>query len=590
MTLKPITKEPKERQIAAFDVQGDGERGMVAASLVTDDDTRVYTKPEALMSDIVSKAMRDTYIYSHKLTYDAAVLIPWLPEESRLLFIGEKLFKGDLTYANERRVHLADSCGMWGGLGLTDVAEEVGVERLLPPRSILAKEPQPDDLFLDSLYSDANLGEYSRREGEITHKGMALLQDELLTLGGQLKNTIAATAMDLFRRRYLDNEYYTPFYYRNQFARRAYYGGRTECFTLGWWSNVNVFDFNSHYPSQMAGHDYPNPNTTIGPIAPGRVELVMEKEGCSDCTVDVPYMKYPVLPYRTKYGVYYPVGVFRGVWCHNELRYAISQGVRIRQVHHTLYSEDTVRPFDSYVTDLWERRQRLKAERSPRAVVYKLLLNSLYGKFGQREDGALRELRTVEAWERAGRPIGTEFLVFRDMAYAKVPLPVKRIPDYVIVPWAAYVTSYGRISLHKAMMQVSGPVLYTDTDALVVFSDLPTGVGLGELSLKMGNVAVDVIAPKMYQLVTANGERFPVASGIPIEVQRDYCTYKQVEYLKALGWLEAARMKLNPATWAMVKKQIRLSQPKRIYKRIPGWKGDVWVSEPLLVNRVPGHY
>lgn len=590
MTLKPITRKPRERQIAAFDVQGDGERGMVAAALVTEGDAKVYTEPEMLVSDLVSKRMQNEYIYSHKLTYDAAVLISWLPEESRLLFIGEKLFKGDLTYGNKRRVHLADSCGMWGGLGLTDVAKEVGIERLLPPKSLIAKRPLSKDLSPGDLFGDTTLQEYTQREAEITHKGMALLQDELLTLGGQLKNTIAATAMDLFRRHYLDDEYFTPFYYRNQFARRAYYGGRCECFALGWWSNVNVYDFNSHYPSQMVGHDYPNPNTTIGPIAPGRVELVMEKEGCSDCTVDVPYMKYPILPYRIKHGIFYPVGVFRGVWCHNELRYAVENGVRIREVHRTLYSEDTVRPFDSYVTDLWERRQRLKAERSPRGTVYKLLLNSLYGKFGQREESGLRELSTWKAYEDGGYRKGTTVFNIMGTVYARTLIPTKRIPDYIIVPWAAYVTSYGRIALHKAMMQVSGPVLYTDTDALVVFSDLPTGKGLGELSLKRENVMIDVIAPKMYDLVTASGERFPVAKGVPTEVAGDYCTYKAVNYWKALGWVDAVRLKMAPATWVKVKKKIMLSLPKRAYKRTEGYQGDVWVSEPLLVNRVPGHY
>ena len=183
-------------------------------------------------------------------------------------------------------------------------------------------------------------------------------------------------------------------------------------------------------------------------------------------------------------GRIFPVGVFRGTWCHNELRYAISQGVRIREVHATMYSEDSVSPFTGYVTDLWQRREELKAQGSPRQAVYKLLLNSLAGKFGQRTDGALRELETMDAYWKHGPVKGTEVMVLRRMAYAKVPVPTTHIPGYIIVPWAAYITAYARIALHKAMLEVRGPILYVDTDSIMCFDDLPTGDDMGSLNYK----------------------------------------------------------------------------------------------------------
>jgi hypothetical protein len=181
-------------------------------------------------------------------------------------------------------------------------------------------------------------------------------------------------------------------------------------------------------------------------------------------------------------------------------------------------------------------------------------------------------------------------LELRKVVYAKVPLPIKRLPEYLIAIWSAYITAYGRIELHKLMLNCPGPVLYCDTDSVMCFADLPTGSGLGELELQASGAVVDVIAPKMYDLVLPTGERNPVAKGIPSEVQGSYCTYKEVEYWKALGWLEAARLRLNPSAWTEVKKKMQLSQPKRRYKRIPGFKKDCWISEPLLVNLLPGHY
>ena len=451
MALTPITSEPTHRELCAFDVQGDGERGMVTASLITPEREMVFDHPQGLVDGITARRMRGRYIYSHRLTYDAGVLVPWLPDDTDLLFIGEKLFKGRLSDGKGHRVYLGDSSLMWGGLPRESIAREVDLPRLPPPPE-LARDGYRE--AYSRLSRGSNVGgiqDFTIQEARIAYQGMALLQGEIHDLGGCLKSTLGATAIDLFRRKYLDNEYYTPFLYRNDFARRAYYGGRCEPCVLGRWKGVNVYDFHSHYPAQMLGNVYPNPNTTIGPRQPGKLEWILEKEGCSDCTVDVPLSTYPPLPYRAKGQTYFPVGVFRGIWCHNELRYAMGQGVRIKEVHATLYSEDSISPFDLYVSDLWQRREILKAQGSPRAKVLKLLLNNLAGKFGQREEGGLRELMSMSAYWKAGRRTGTEILILRDVAYAKVPMPTTWLPPYIIVPWAAYVTAYGRIALHKAM-------------------------------------------------------------------------------------------------------------------------------------------
>lgn len=196
----------------------------------------------------------------------------------------------------------------------------------------------------------------------------------------------------------------------------------------------------------------------------------------------------------------------------------------------------------------------------------------------------------MEAYERGGHKLGVEFMELRRTVYAKVPLPIKRLPAYIIVPWAAYITAYSRIELHKRMLETPGPVLYVDTDSIMCFSDLPTGESLGDLSLQAKGAIVDLIAPKMYDFVTPDGERRPVAKGVPVEVAGQYCTYKEVEYWKALNWLEATRMHLDPSVWVEVKRRIMHARPKRKYKRISGFRQDCWISEPLVANEIRGHY
>lgn len=587
MKLTPVCAKPREKKIAAFDVQGDREADFVGGSVVTDSGGRFYTEPDSLVSDMMGLARDNVVVYAYHLTYDAGVLIPFFPSQSRLLFAGSRLFMGELMDGGRRGVVLGDSEGLWGGMSLRRISESVRLQWLPPPPDIIVYRGESIPQHILDMHISTSLPEYSVRNAEIVYTAMCELQHEVNTLGGELKSTLASTALDIFRRRYLDDEYWIPFPYRNSFARRAYHGGRCEPFAMGWWDNVNVYDFRSHYPAQMLGHDYPDPNSTIGPISPGRVELIMDHEGCSDCTVDVPYCKYPPLPYRGKFQTYFPVGVFRGVWCHNELRHAIKHGVRIREVHATMYSEKSIRPFDGFVSDLWARRCEAADRGDPREYIYKLLLNALSGKFGQRPEGAVRQLESMDAYYAHPPVRGTEFIIIRNTAYATVPITPKYMPEYCITIWSAYITAYGRIALHELLLNLPGPALYCDTDSVMCFGELKTGHGLGELSLKCENAIVDIIAPKMYKLVSRRGEVQTRVKGVPPYAHEQYMTYKEVEYLKSLGWIEAVRLRLNPSSWLEIKRNMMFHAPKRKYRRVQGWKDECWISEPLEVHSVP---
>lgn len=587
MKLSPLTSAPKIRRLAAFDVQGDANASYVVGSLVTQDDEAVSYDPDALIEAMTTRQMRGQYLYSHRLTYDLGVLIPHLPSETPITFLKEKLFKGRLPQGKRHRVYCVDSSFLWSGLSLTEIAFELGMTRNPPPLELNPRYGHNATPTLQSKATYQAAADYSLQDARIVLAAMNALQDEVLALGGQVKNTLASTALDLYRRNYLDREYYTPYPYRNQFARRAYYGGRCEPFCLGEWTGVNVYDIHSHYPHQMATQSYPNPNSTIGPREPGRLEWIMELEGVSNCLVDVPRMKFPPLPYRQRGQTYFPFGEFRGTWCHNELRYAIEQGVRVKRVFATMYSEDSVRPFVRFVHDLWEKRQRLLEQGSIRARIYKLLLNSLSGKFGQRPEGGLFELMPADAYLEGEAIRGTEFVEIAKMVYAKLPVSTRFMPRHIIVMWSAYITAYGRIALHRLMLNCPDETLYVDTDSLFTFGQLPTGDSLGELGLQATSCFVDLIAPKMYMIVTSEGQKEATAKGVPLAVANEYCTYKEVEYYKALGWLEAARQKLNPSAWSLCKKSVMHAQPKRKYRRVPGVTSPRWLSEPLDVDLLP---
>lgn len=91
--------------------------------------------------------------------------------------------------------------------------------------------------------------EYNIRDSEITFLFMNFLQDNYNKLGARLKITISATALDLFRRSYLNGFWKQEERNKINMAYPCYYGGRTEAFKRGIFNKdnfgkISVYDVN----------------------------------------------------------------------------------------------------------------------------------------------------------------------------------------------------------------------------------------------------------------------------------------------------------------------------------------------------------
>ncbi|XP_071708895.1 DNA polymerase-like [Rutidosis leptorrhynchoides] len=94
-------------------------------------------------------------------------------------------------------------------------------------------------------------------------------------------------------------------------------------------------------------------------------------------------IKNPFLPYRDKNGLLlFPTGKFVGVYFSEELKFAREIGYNVIPLSGYLF-EKKESPFSNFVSNLFE--SRLEAKKSGNDVlsyVYKILMNSLYGRFG----------------------------------------------------------------------------------------------------------------------------------------------------------------------------------------------------------------
>jgi hypothetical protein len=143
------------------------------------------------------------------------------------------------------------------------------------------------------------------------------------------------------------------------------------------------------------------------------------------------------------------------------------------------------------------------------AYVVKILLNSLYGKFGQ---SAMR--RKVVPWSET-LPEGAIPVDGTTLS------PVWYIDEEVTAPYimpqiAAHVTSLARLRLYDYMRDCGETLAYCDTDSIITSSVLHTSTGLGDIKNEHPGVTFNgtFLAPKLYMLRGSDNSVKVVAKGI----------------------------------------------------------------------------
>ena len=349
---------------------------------------------------------------------------------------------------------------------------------------------------------------YNIRDAEISYLITKFLLKTFHKLGADCKVTIASTAMTLWRNKYQKKAFFQPDPEDLKFLLKGYYGGRTEAFKRGKIKDYGYYDFNSLYPSRML-KDLPDPNS-MRKTKRSSVELIQKHEGVSKvavyCRKD---MKIPILPYRLEDGkLIFPVGTFCGYYPHNELRYALENGYKILDIYETYYFIHKCNPFKEYSIDMYNLRCKYKKEGNVgMATSVKLLMNSLYGKFGQKFDEKIEMIHQdgvddLNKYDRVERMECFLRCVTLDCKPASFCIPI----------FSLYITAMGRIHLHKALKD-SDPV-YCDTDSIITQKDLGDSKILGELKLE--NTIKDgiIIKPKMYSLNDEFGKSHTKLKGV----------------------------------------------------------------------------
>jgi len=321
--------------------------------------------------------------------------------------------------------------------------------------------------------------------------------------------TRGSTAMSA----YLLSHYTEKIYIHNnaqaiRLERDAYFGGRVECFFLGSLNSEKyyVLDVNSLYPTVMRNNAYPVKYRKIEHgVTLRKLRSALNRHAVvARVLLETSEPVYPVRRGR----LVFPVGLFWTSLCTPELKHA-AKHERLRKVA-SMVTYDKENIFKSYVDKFYRLRLEFRTQGvAEYEELCKKMLNSLYGKFGQKG----------ENWEKIGDCPGEydrEELVFNmqgrrvtKMRYlmGEVFMMVGTDECFDSFPAiAAHVTSYGRMFLWRLMQKVGyGNYFYCDTDSLIVnehgrknLAALISQAGLGGLKVEETCARVDIRGLKDY--------------------------------------------------------------------------------------------
>jgi len=559
----PLRKAPKRKQILAFDVEGSGvQDGFVCGAIAGEFINEFHTSRESMWESVLGYGADGFMLWAHNTQYDLPILEGGTFPSGDMLFTASNLLWSKYIHWG-RKVSIYDSGNLFPRHSVAALGGFVNLPKLeLNPRLLQQlADARPWRHFTEAEQKE--IREYNLLDAEIVYQAVSELQEMILDLGGELRATIASCAMDIYRRAYHRFPWLSIGPATNKIVRSGYYGGRTEAFVFGEVQGVNMYDVTSLYPYAQQEANFPHPNSLTIDLLPDKTSQWLKKEGICSVTVQVPESFIPPLPYRFNKRLFFPYGRMRGEWTISEVRHALELGVALLGCDWVISSSKTFNPFGRYIDDLFSLRSVYLANADRAANLIKLLLNSLYGKWGLNPDRGLYRLVSLEQVDDFENMEGYISQEINGRLFAYGPIKSDRQPDYVNVFIAAQISAGARLILLDTLLDQGVQSCYCDTDSIITQGRIPEGDGLGDWRLQMENGSAELLGPKAYALHNAAMESVYHAKGVPQRLAREYLETGAARYLRALPIREAIAQNTRPATWVETIKTTEAIMPKR---------------------------
>lgn len=362
--------------------------------------------------------------------------------------------------------------------------------------------------------------------------------------------SLSSLSMKIFRQYFYDaNNYPIEIINENKedFIKSSYFGGVVDVYKPIL-NNGYHYDINSLYPFVMKEYDMPiGEGVFIDNFDTFDFDSFF---GFLDVTIFFYSLNIsstiPSLPfYHKEKGLICPKGTWRGTYFSEELKYAKKQGYIIK-VHRAL-SFKRGKLFKKFVEYIYEIRILYK--KTPLESIIKLIMNSLYGRFGMRSDLSkisvfksenfsdikkvlfLHEIQSINdlkdktilkhslnpSLTKLNQALNSEFISKDEYSFFVSKL--KKInQSNVAIQIASAIAAYARIEMHKYKMNTNYNVFYSDTDSLFTDKPLPSGfvsdVEIGKFKLEGQVLNAFFAAPKLYCVNYSDGRKLIKSKGL----------------------------------------------------------------------------
>ena len=364
---------------------------------------------------------------------------------------------------------------------------------------------------------------YCRNDVLVLKKAMTEFYNFVLTEQlGKCGMTVASTAFSAYRARFLN---YPLSIHADQDAiileRESYSGGRTEAFFIGQIKeHIYYLDVNSMYPAVMLKNNFPTALLSMR-YEPTIEELIATIDDGFLVTARVQVNTPENCFFKKSEKLIFPTGRFITTLSTPELIYGLKHGYIEKVLKMSVYSAAPI--FAEYVKYFYERRLEAKhAGNKTLDYLYKLMLNSLYGKFGQ------QNIPYEKIGSCAPDMIGSKHIIqdsritlykyFGGSIFKKLHYEVGENESYnAFVAIAAHVTSAARMMLND-YQNIAGKhnCFYCDTDSIFTNEE-----GYNNLK-KAGHIDPDTLGALKLEM-TGTAEIFGL---------KDYVFIKDDEYCK----------------------------------------------------------
>ena len=301
--------------------------------------------------------------------------------------------------------------------------------------------------------------------------------------------TIASLSLYLYRRNFLDRNLFSPRKKVDDFIAQSYAGGRVEVFRPGKHDQVFVYDVNSMYPFVMKTFEYPiGTPVKVYNYKPNYIGIYHIR--FNQTNYDIPAIFWR----KSKENGLEFVYEGEGYYFSPEIEVALRHGVKIEFFEGYIWKNKT-KLFSNFVDFYYNIRKENK--NNAMGYICKLILNSLYGKFAQKErKSVLVRLKADELEKLLKKKISV--IPYKGDLYEVI---YSQTITHRIIQLSALTTSYVRAYLAELIIKYKDNIIYADTDSLHLNCEIYENIGqeLGQLKLEKAGSGI-YLGRKQYMI------------------------------------------------------------------------------------------